>query len=323
MNNEQSKERKDTPIKEKQIKRRKKKSKTNNLVLFLMLVPGLIVMLINNYIPMFGLVFAFRKMNDVRKLFGSGWNGLKNFDYLFKSKDAWVITRNTIGYNLIFILIGITVPVIIAICLNELRNKRGSKLYQSIYFIPHFLSWTVVSYVAYGLLSNEYGAINNMFEVLGINKVLWYSELKLWPFILVAVNTWKWTGYDTIVYLAAVSGINQELYEAAAVDGASRFQQIINITIPSLVPLGITLVLLRLGRMFYTDMGLFFTVPRNVGILYPATDTIDTYVYRALSITQNVGLSSAAGFYQSILGLIIILTFNALVKKYDKDSAII
>lgn len=306
-----------------QNQKSKKKPNSKNLALFAMLLPGLIVMLINNYLPMFGLAFAFRKMDNVTKLFGSGWNGLKNFEYLFKSNDAWKITRNTIGYNIIFIIIGVTVPVFIAICLNELRNKKGAKFYQSLYFIPHFLSWVVVSYIAFGLLSNDYGALNSILNSLGFEKIAWYSSAEYWPFILVIVNTWKWTGYDTIVYLAAVSGVNQELFEAAAVDGASRIQQIWHITIPSLVPLAITLVLLRLGRMFYTDMGLFFSVPRNTGMLYNVTNTIDTYVYRAFTATGNVGLSAAAGFYQSILGLVIILSFNAIVRKYDKDSAII
>lgn len=290
-----------------------------NIPLFLMLLPGVIVMIINNYMPLFGLTFAFRKMDTVQKLFGSGWNGLKNFEFLFRSKDAWIITRNTIGYNVIFILVGLTLPIFMAICLNELRNKKGAEIYQSIYFIPHFLSWVVVSYIVFALLSGDYGAINN---ALG-TKIQWYFKKDYWPFILVIVNTWKWTGYDTIVYLASVTGINQELYEAAAVDGASRFQQIITITIPSLVPLAITLVLLRLGRMFYTDMGLFYTVPKGTGVLFDVTDTIDTYVYRAFRVTGNIGLSAAAGFCQSVLGLVIILGFNALVRRYDKDSAII
>lgn len=305
------------------MQKTKKKIKTRNIALVSMLLPGLIVMFINNYMPMFGLVFAFRKMNNVQKLFGTGWNGLKNFDYLFKSNDAWLITRNTIGYNMLFIVIGVTVPIFLAITLNELRNKKGAKIYQSLYFIPHFLSWVIVSYITFGLLSNEYGAANNILQSLGFEKVAWYTTPKYWPFILVIVNTWKWTGYDTIVYLAAVTGVNQELFEAAAVDGATRMQQIWNITIPSMIPLCITLVLLRLGRMFYTDMGLFFSVPRNTGILFDVTNTIDTYVYRAFTATGNVGLSAAAGFYQSILGLVIILSFNALVRKYDKDSAII
>ncbi len=317
-------------LKQKTVTHAKSQKKTGFLhelvkkkALFIMLLPGLIVMAINNYLPMFGLLFAFRKMDTVTKLFGSGWNGLNNFKYLFGTSAAWTITRNTIGYNLIFILIGLTLPVTIAIGLNELRNKKGAKIYQSLFFIPYFLSWIVISYLAWGFLSNEYGVINRLLQWMGKERVQWFTAPEYWPYILVIVNTWKWTGYDTIVYLAAVVGVNKELFEAAAVDGASRLQQIWHITIPSLIPLAIVLVLIRLGRMFYTDMGLFFTVPRNTGTLHPVTNTIDTYVYRAFVMTGDVGLASAAGFYQAVLGLVVILTFNAIVRKYDKDSAMI
>lgn len=310
------------------VKTKKKKSSlfkefNKNIALFIMLLPGLIVMLVNNYLPMFGLVFAFRKMDDYSKLFGSEWVGFDNFRYLFGSSTAWTITRNTIGYNVCFILIGITVPVLIAIGLNELRSKKAGKIYQSLFFIPYFLSWIVISYLSYGLLSNEFGAVNRILNMLGAESIKWYTTPEYWPYILVFVNTWKWTGYDTIVYLAAVAGINQDLFEAAAVDGASRLQQVWHITLPSLVPLMIVLVLIRLGRMFYTDMGLFFSVPRNMGMLQNVTNTIDTYVYRAFMQTGDVGLASAAGFYQAVLGLVVILSFNAIVRKYDKESAII
>lgn len=294
-----------------------------NAALFIMLLPGLLVMLVNNYLPLFGLAFAFRRMDSYNNLFGSAWVGFDNFKYLFGSNTAWVIARNTIGYNVVFIIIGIILPVALAIGINELRNKSAGKIYQSLFFIPYFLSWVVISYLAMGLLSNDYGVINRIITLCGGEKIAWYNEPKYWPVILVIVNTWKWTGYDTIVYLASVVGINKDLFEAAAVDGASRAQQIWFITIPSLVPLAIVLVLIRLGRMFYTDMGLFYSVPRNMGMLQNATNTLDTYVYRAFTQTGDVGLASAAGFYQAILGLVVILAFNALVRKYDKDSAII
>ncbi len=294
-----------------------------NSALFLMLLPGLLVMLVNNYMPMFGLVLAFRNMDTVQKLFGSGWVGLNNFKYLFNSKNAWIITRNTLGYNLIFILIGSTVAVALAIALNELRNKRASKIYQSIFFIPYFLSWVVISYLAFSLLSTESGALNQVIKAFGGQPIKWYVTPKYWPFILVAVNTWKWTGYDIVVYIASIVGISKDYYEAAAVDGATRFQQIRYITIPMLVPLLITLTLLRVGRMFYTDMGLFYTVTRNTGTLFNATNTIDTYVFRGLRSTGDLGMVSAAGFYQAVLGFAIIMTFNFIVRKYDKDSALI
>ena len=305
-------------------KRKSTKHESNkNIALFIMLLPGLIVMLIQNYLPMFGLVFAFRKMDTYTKLFGSGWNGLHNFDYLFKSSKAWEITRNTIGYNVAFILIGITLPVALAIGLNELRNKKAAKVYQSIFFIPYFLSWVVISYLTFGLLSDSYGAVNKLLLTFGLEKVNWYNSPQYWPVILVIVNTWKWTGYDSIMYMSSIVGINQELYEAAAVDGATRWQQIRTITIPSVVPLMITLVLIRLGRMFYTDMGLFWTVPKQTGALQKVTNTIDTYVFRAFRQTGDLGLASAAGFYQAVLGLVIVLTFNALAKKIDENSGLI
>ena len=291
--------------------------------LFLMLLPGTLVMLVNNYLPMFGLVFAFRRMDNYRALFGTAWVGFDNFKYLFGTNTAWTITRNNIGYNMAFIVIGVVVPIFMAICLNELRNKKTAKVYQSIFFIPYFLSWVVISYLTMGLLGNEYGAINRFLAMFGLEKIPWYTSPEYWPYIIVIVNTWKWTGYDTIIYLASVVGVNQELFEAAAVDGATRLQQIWYITIPSLVPLAIVLVLIRLGRMFYTDMGLFYTVPRNMGTLINVTNTIDTYVWRAFSQTGDIGLAAAAGFYQAVLGLVVILGFNALVRKYDKESAIV
>lgn len=294
-----------------------------NSALFLMLLPGLLVMLINNYMPMFGLVLAFRKMDTVQKLFGSGWAGFDNFKYLFASKNAWIITRNTLGYNFVFILIGSTVAVALAIALNELRNKKVSKIYQSIFFIPYFLSWVVISYLAFSLLSTEAGALNQIIKSFGGQPIKWYVSPQYWPFILVAVNTWKWTGYDIVVYIASIVGISKDYYEAAAVDGATRFQQIRYITIPMLVPLLITLTLLRVGRMFYTDMGLFYTVTRNTGTLFNATNTIDTYVFRGLRSTGDLGMVSAAGFYQAVLGFAVIMTFNFIVRKYDKDSALI
>ena len=294
-----------------------------NIALFVMLLPGLIVMLFNNYLPMFGLAFAFRKMDTYKNLFGSGWNGFKNFEYLFGTRKAWEVTRNTVGYNFVFIIIGVTLPIIIAIGLNELRQKRAAKVYQSIFFLPYFLSWVVISYLTFGLLSNKLGAVNQLLGAMGIEGINWYESPQFWPYILVIVNTWKWTGYDSIMYLATIVGINKELYEAAAVDGASRFQQIRHITIPSLIPLMITLVLIRLGRMFYTDMGLFYSVPKNTGALQNVTNTLDTYVFRAFRQTGDLGLASAAGFYQAVLGFVIVLSFNALARKYDKNAGII
>lgn len=293
-----------------------------NRALFFMLIPGLAVMLVHNYLPMAGIVLAFKKLDNYGNILGADWVGFENFRYLFESSQAWIITRNTLLYNIIFITIGSTVAVAMAIALNELRNKKMSKVYQSIFFLPYFLSWVVVSYLLFSLLSSDSGMLNQLLESLGMDKIRWYTQPKLWPGILIAVNTWKWTGYDAIIYLATIVGINKVFYEAAAVDGATRFQQIRYITLPQLKPLIITLTIIKIGRIFYTDMGLFFTVPRNMGILFNATNTVDTYVYRALLQTGDLGMAAAAGFYQAVLGFIVVLSANLVIRKISKENAL-
>lgn len=293
-----------------------------NKALFLMLVPGLLVMLIHNYMPMFGIVLAFKKLDNYANLLGGEWIWFENFRYLFGSRTAFVITRNTLLYNITFITIGSTVAVALAIILSELRNQKLSKFYQSVFFLPYFFSWVVVSYLLFSLLSSDHGAINRMLEAVGLEGIRWYTAPKYWPGILISVNTWKWTGYDAIIYMASIVGINKVYFEAAAVDGATRFQQIRHITLPMLKPLIITLTLIKVGRIFYTDMGLFFTVPRDMGMLYDATNTIDTYVYRALISTGDLGMASAAGFYQAVLGFVVVLTFNLIVRKVSNENAL-
>lgn len=293
-----------------------------NKALFLMLVPGLLVMLVHNYMPMFGIVLAFKKLDNYANLLGGEWIWFENFRYLFGSRTAFVITRNTLLYNITFITIGSTVAVALAIILSELRNQKLSKFYQSVFFLPYFFSWVVVSYLLFSLLSSDHGAINRMLEAVGLEGIRWYTAPKYWPGILISVNTWKWTGYDAIIYMASIVGINKVYFEAAAVDGATRFQQIRHITLPMLKPLIITLTLIKVGRIFYTDMGLFFTVPRDMGMLYDATNTIDTYVYRALISTGDLGMASAAGFYQAVLGFVVVLTFNLIVRKVSNENAL-
>ncbi|WP_246552244.1 ABC transporter permease [Vallitalea pronyensis] len=291
-------------------------------VLFFMLIPGLAVMLVNSYMPMFGIVLAFKNLDNYGNIFGGKWIWFDNFKYLFGSSQAYYITRNTLLYNIVFILIGSTIAVILAIALSEILNRKLAKFYQSVFFLPYFLSWVVVSYLVFSILSSDMGALNNLLKSLGLEPINWYVSPKFWPGILISVNTWKWTGYDCVIYLAAIVGIDKSYYEAAAVDGASRFQQIRKVTIPMLVPLVIILTLMKIGRIFYTDMGLFYTVPRNMGILYKATSTIDTYVYRALSQTGDLGMAAAAGFYQAVLGFILVMTFNTIVRRIDKESAL-
>ncbi len=288
-----------------------------------MLIPGVLVLLANNYLPMGGVLLAFKDYNYAKGFLKSDWIGFDNFKYLFTSNQAFVITRNTFLYNATFIIISVTVALALAIGLNELRNQKLAKLYQSIFFLPYFLSWVVVSYLVFSLLSVDMGAMNNMLMSFGKERINWYTVPRFWPFILVMVNTWKWTGYDSIIYLAAIVGIDKSFFEAAAVDGATRWQQIRYITIPSIMPVVTVLTLLKVGRIFYGDFGLFWNVPKNMGVLYNVTNVIDTYVYRALTQSGDIGMAAASGLYQAILGLILILGANHIVRKIDPDQALI
>lgn len=300
-----------------------------NKALFAMILPGVLFFLMFNYLPMFGVLIAFKDMkfftnNFIINFFKSQWVFLDNFKFFIQTPDAFIITRNTILYNLVFILIGNFIAVTFAICLNEIRSRSIVKLYQSVMLLPYFLSWVVLSYILYSFLNPDLGFINKqVLQGLGIQPVLWYGEVKYWPFILFLMNTLKYAGYNTIIYLAAITTINPEYYEASTVDGASKFQQLIRITLPLLSGTIIVIVLLGIGRIFNADFGLFYQVPMGSGALFNVTNVIDTYVFRALRQTGDIGMSSAAGFYQSIVGFICIMTVNWIIKKYDAEKALI
>ena len=293
------------------------------LPLYLMFLPGALYLLINNYVPMAGLVVAFKRYNVRDGLFGSAWNGLKNFKFLFATPDALVITRNTILYNVVFIFLNTVLGIIFAIFICDAINKKLNKFYQSAILFPYLMSAVIVGYIVFAFCSQTNGILNNsILPALGLNPVNWYSEAKYWPFILVFVNTWKGVGYGCLIYISAINGIDPSLYEAAALDGATKWQQIKAITLPSLVPTVITLTLMSVGRIFYSDFGLFYQVPRNSGMIYSTTNVIDTYVYRGLMEQSNIGMSAAAGFYQSIVGFILVLTANWVVSKVSKENAL-
>jgi len=292
------------------------------LPLYLMLAPGIIYLIINNYMPMSGIVVAFKNYNYQKGIFASPWNGIKNFIFLFRTNDAWIITRNTICYNLVFIIIGTVVSITISIILSELKAERAKKAYQTVILLPFLISIVVVSYIVYGFLNTEYGNINHLLVNAGKEKISWYSTPGYWPFILVIVNLWKNMGYNTVLYYATLIGIDTSYYEAAVVDGASRWQRIRYITIPSLLPTISILTLMSVSKIFYSDFGLFYQVPMNSGPLLDVTNTIDTYVYRGLMETSNIGMSAAAGVYQSIVGFILVLLANWLVGRFDKDSTL-
>lgn len=299
-----------------------------NKVLYIMMLPLLVVIFFNNYLPMAGVLIAFKNFqyhgnNFFENFMLSDWVGLQNFEFFTATPDAFTITRNTLAYNFVFIFLGLVVSVFFAILLNEIKNKFLSKFYQASMLLPYFMSWIVVSYIVFALFGEEKGFVNKtLLPAFGLPEVAWYAEPGKWPFILTFVNLWKLTGYNTVIYIAAIAGIDQEFYEAALVDGASKWQQIRSITIPLLKTLMIILTLLAVGKVFYSDFGLFFQVPRNTGALYETTQTIDTYVYNALRNLNDVGMASASGFYQSICGFILVMVSNLIVRKIDPEQAL-
>ena len=294
-----------------------------NLPLYLMFLPGALYLVINNYIPMGGLIVAFKQYNVRNGLFGSKWIGLKNFKFLFATPDAFVITRNTILYNLAFIVINTVLGIAFAIFICDALSKRLKKVYQSAILFPYLMSAVILGYIVFAFCSQSNGILNkSILPALGMSPANWYATPKYWPFILIFTNTWKGVGYGCLIYISAINGIDQGLYEAASLDGATKWQQIKHITLPELVPTIITLTLMSIGRIFYSDFGLFYQVPRNSGAIFSATNVIDTYVYRGLMEQSNIGMSAAAGFYQSIVGFALVLIANLVVRKVSKENAL-
>ena len=291
--------------------------------LYLMMLPGFIYLIINNYIPMAGIVIAFKKYSVKKGIFGSDWVGLSNFEYLFGTQDSIIIIRNTLLYNITFIIINMVVGVILAIMITDVLSKSMRKFYQSSILIPFTISIVVVSYIVFAFLSQENGMLNkSILPFFGKDPVNWYSESKYWPGILIFVNCWKGVGYGTLLYIAAIVGIDKGFYEAARLDGASKWQEIRYITLPLIQPTVVTLLLLGIGRIFYSDFGLFYQVPQNSGALFSVTNTIDTYVYRALISSGGIGRSSAAGVFQSIVGFVLVMISNWVTKKLSPENAI-
>lgn len=306
------------------IKAGKKQSfrRKKTIDLTIMALIPLLLLICFKYIPLVGLQLAFKDFNYNSGIFGSEWVGLKNFKFLFASVDAWRITKNTIFLNLMFILTTTVGGIVFAIILNEITSRASIRFYQTCMFLPHILSASIVAYITFAFLNVDYGFINSMLIKFGKEKVMWYSDPKYWYAILIIVNLWKGLGYSIIIYYANVISIDESYYEAAAIDGANWLQSRIIITIPMMIPMIITMFIMNIGKVFYADFGLFYMVPKDTGTLYPATDVIDTYVYRALISNSDVGKSAATGFYQSLVGFALVILTNALAKRYDKNTAI-
>lgn len=301
---------------------RKKGYKKRNRVLFLMLLPAIVYFIIFAYVPMTGMVLAFKNYNYIDGIYKSPWNGFKNFKFLFNGGKIFQVAINTFVYNIVFIAVNQTLQVVTAILLTEIGSKRFRKLSQSAIFLPYFISWVIVGGFIYNLFNYEYGSVNNFLQALGKAPVDMYSNVGAWKYILVLVNAWKWVGYGSVIYLAAITGIDKEIYEAAAIEGAGKFRQIFSITLPLIVPQIVTLVLLDVGRIFKGDFQMFYQVTGNNPLLYETTDVIDTFVVRSLLQLQDVGMSSAAGLMQSVINFVILVTVNAVVKHFESDYAL-
>ncbi len=293
-----------------------------NLPLLLLTLPGLLYLLVNNYLPMFGVFIAFKDLDYAKGIFKSDWCGFENFKFLFQTDEAGRMIRNTVLYNLVFILLGTFLAVLVALLMSEITHLTISKFYQGSMILPNLISMIIVSYIVYAFLSPETGLANAVIRSFGGEPVSWYSKKEAWPFILVLVQMWKTVGYNSIVYIAAITGIDPSLYEAARIDGAGKFQQITSITLPQLKPMVTLMILMSCGRIFASDFGLFYQVPQNSGALYSVTQTIDTYVYRGLMQLGDVGMSSAAGLFQSVVGFLFVLTANAVVRRTNKENAL-
>ena len=299
-----------------------KKRFIQSIPFYIMALPGIVYLFINNYMPLPGLVLAFKNYNAKLGIWGSEWVGFSNFKYLFATNDAYLITRNTLLYNFVFIIVNTVLAITVAILLSEMRSVLKN-VYQSLILLPYMISMVIVSYLVFAFLSTENGFINNtVLKALGKDRISWYMEKKYWPFILVFVSAWKVIGYNCIIYLSSILGIDRTYYEAAAIDGAGKMKQIFYITLPLLKPTIIMMTLLAIGRIFYSDFGLFYQVPQNQGALYPVTNTIDTYVYRGLVQLGKFTYTAAAGLYQSVVGFTLILTANLIVRKIEPDSAL-
>ena len=305
----------------KKIKLKRRGKNKINWELLSMNVPTLLLIFIFCYLPMGGLILAFKDFRYDLGIWGSKWVGLDNFRFLFESADAWRITRNTIGMNFIFIVTGTVFAILLGIFLNEV-SRRSVKVYQTVMFVPYYLSWIVVGYIFITLFDMDLGITNQIIKLFGGDPIMWYNEPSYWPFLLTIANLWKTGGYMAVIYYTSILSIDQEYYDAAKVDGASRLQQIWYITLPAIKPTIIMLTLISLGGIIRADFGMFFFLPNESGALFPTTDVIDTYVFRTLRKIGDINMSSEASFYQSIVGFVLVVVSNGVIRRIDRESAI-
>lgn len=317
-----------TKIKQKDVKKKKDSKITRewklfrkNFSLLSLSLPAIIYIFVFSYLPLVFLIVAFKDFRYDKGLWGSEWVGFENFKFFFKSETAFIVTRNTILYNIAFIILTTVIAVALALMMNEVR-RRWIKVHQTILFLPFFLSWVVVGYIVSAFLDHENGLVNQLLIDYGFNPIKWYQEAKYWPFIITIVHLWKSIGFSSLIYYAGIIAIDSSYYEAAQIDGASKWQMMKNITVPLIIPLIIILFIMDMGKIFRADFGLFYFIPNDVSFLYNMTDVIDTYVYRSLRIVGDLGMATAVGLYQSIIGLILVVLTNYIIKTINEDNAL-
>ncbi len=301
---------------------KRKTAGMNNLMLICLALPMFLSKLIFHYIPMTGIVLAFKDFHYAKGIFGSPWVGLDNFAFFFQSPDAWRTARNTLGYNISFILLGTVSALLFALLLYEVGSKAIVKYAQTSMLLPHFMSWVIVAFIAYGFLSYKSGILNGMLASFGLDKVNWYTSKTAWIFIFPIANTWKNLGMSSIIYYACLMGVDPAYYEAAKVEGANRLQIATRITLPFLYPLVIMLGILDVGKIFNADFGLFYQLPKDSTIIYETTDVIETYIFRALKEQGNMGMATAVDLYKSLISFALVIGTNQLVKKFSPENTL-
>ena len=293
-----------------------------NHLLYLLTLPAILLIFVFAYLPIFGIVIAFQDYNPIKGIFGSDFVGFKNFRFFLESNEIFKVLFNTVYLNLLFIMCGTIVSVSIAVMFSELKSKKYKVITQTMVTLPNFLSWTVVAMIVSVFFTYQGGMLNKILNAFGFESIAFFNEAAYWPFFLVCIKIWHGAGFGSIVYLAAISGINPEIYESAAMDGASRWGKIWHITLPLLKPTVILLLLLAIGGIFYGDIGMIYAIVGKNALLYPTTDVIDTYVYRALTDLGDISMSAAVGFFQSVVGFVLVVTANQITRKLSKDSAL-
>lgn len=299
-----------------------------NWGLLVLAIPGIVITILMKYLAYPGLLLAFKDYQAsidqgfFAALFSSPWIGLDNFKFLVMNPDMGIILRNTLGYNISLIILGTIAAVVAAIAINEVLNLRSKKLIQTLMFFPFFMSWVSVSYMMVGFFDKDYGLLNQLLVFFNLTPIDWYNDPTWWPLIIIVMGVWKGLGYNSVIYLSTIQGFDKSYYEAACIDGASKWQQIKYITAPLLKPMIIILTILGIGGIMYSDFGLFYQLPKNSSALYNVTQTLDIFVYNALKIPNSLGLSAAASFFQSIVGFTLVIGTNFIVRKIDKDSAL-